>query len=239
VDAPYGSDITDNLNELSGLLLSEETLRSTLDRVATLATATIDGCGSAGVTLIEGSGVTTAAATDDFTLRIDGDQYSNSEGPCLEATSTQQIVSAEDIAGDDRWPRFARAASKHGLGSVLSMPLSVREQPMGALNLYSKTTHSFGGTARSIATLFARQASVAISNAQTYASTLALTDQLREAIKSREVIGEAKGILMAEESVSEDEAFEMLKRVSQNQNVKLREIAQRIVDKATETSDQP
>jgi transcriptional regulator with GAF, ATPase, and Fis domain len=228
----YSPEIIANLNELHGLLLSEETLQSTLDRVAELACATIDGCDSAGVTIMADSKPSTAAATDDFTLKIDHDQYANREGPCLQALSTQEVVSVQDVASDRRWPNFAAAAERDGLGSVLSLPLSVRDQPIGALNLYSKKANSFGENSRPLGTLFAGQAAVAISNSQTYSSAVHLSEQLKDAIKTREVIGEAKGILMAQEGVSEDEAFDMLKRVSQNSNVKLHDIAQKVVDKA-------
>lgn len=224
--------LIENLQELHGLLLSEETLQSTLERVARLASVTIAGCDSAGVTLLEGSKVSTAAATDEFTLKIDHDQYENREGPCLQALSTQEVVVVDDITSESRWPGFAKAATRDGLGSVLSLPLSVRDQPIGALNLYSKRVRSFAEDTRPLGRLFARQASVAISNAQIYASAVRLAEQLKEAIKTREVIGEAKGLLMAQEGVDEDEAFEMLKRVSQSQNVKVREIAQKIVDEA-------
>jgi GAF domain-containing protein len=230
-DHPYSPELIDNLNELHGLL-SEETLHSTLQRVAQLARATLDGCDAAGVTLIEDSTVSTAAATDEFTLKIDQDQYDTGEGPCLQALSTQEVVLAEDVAHDSRWPRFSAEASKEGLASVLSMPLRVRDKGVGALNLYSKTSHGFEHRSRPLAALFASQASVAISNAQTYMANLRVAEQLQEAIKSREVIGEAKGILLAREGVSEEEAFQMLVRVSQSSNVKLRDLAQKVVEEA-------
>jgi GAF domain-containing protein len=232
VNEGYSPQLIDNLNELHGLLLSEETLGSTLERVAQLACSTIEGCDSAGVTLIEKSEVKTAAATDDFALKIDRDQYENREGPCLQALSSQEVVMVENISTDTRWPNFADAAARDGLGSVLSTPLAVRDESMGALNLYSKERHSFTEQMEPVARLFASQASVATSNAQVYASALSLSEQLKDAIKTREVIGEAKGVLMAREGVSEDEAFEMLKRISQNQNLKLREIAQKVIDDA-------
>lgn len=237
VDEHYSSRIIENLHELHGLLLSEETLQSTLERVTQLACATIDDCDAAGVTILENSKASTTAATDDFTLKIDGDQYVNREGPCLHALSSQEVVVIDDISGEARWPTFTEAAAKHGLGSVLSLPLAARGQPLGALNLYSKSTNSFDEDSRSLGKLFASQASVAISNAQVYNSAIRLAEQLKKAVESRELIGEAKGIIMAQEGVTDDEAFEMLKKLSQNQNVKLRDIAQKIVENAVEASD--
>lgn len=239
MDEPYGPEFTEALNELHGLLQSDTTMRSTLQRVAELACATIRGCDASGVTIIENSDVSTAAATDELTLQIDHDQYDNGEGPCLHASTEQEIVVMPDVASDRRWPSFARAAEGHGLGSVLSIPLAVRDQPLGALNLYSRSPRAFDDNSESLGRLFGAQAAIAISNVQFYAAAARLTRQLEEAIKNREVIGEAKGILMAREGVDEDQAFEMLVRVSQNSNMKLREVAQRIVDKVVKESRRP
>jgi AmiR/NasT family two-component response regulator len=115
--------------------------------------------------------------------------------------------------------------------------LAARDQAIGALNLYSKRTNTFDDDSRSLGKLFASQASVAISNAQVYDAAIRLAEQLKKAVESREVIGEAKGILMAQEGVTDDEAFEMLKKLSQNQNVKLRDIAEKIVENAVRKPD--
>ena len=106
------------------------------------------------------------------TLKIDKDQYDTREGPCLQALASQEVVSVPNVAEDPRWPNFRDAASKEGLGSVLSLPLSVRERGAGALNLYSRSVGAFGDRSRSVALLFASQASAALSNAQVYAASL-------------------------------------------------------------------
>ncbi len=230
MDHRYSPELIENLNELHGLLLFEEKLDSVLQRVVQLTCATVPGCDSAGVTLIGKSRLSTAAATDEFTLKIDRDQYENREGPCLQAVSTADVVVVEDISQDPRWPTFAQQARKNGLGSALSLPLEVRNKTFGSLNLYSRSPASFSDESQIVGKVFATQAATAILNAYVYASALKVVDQLKEAMKTREVIGEAKGIVMAQEDVNEEEAFEMLKRISQNTNVKLREIAQKIVD---------
>jgi GAF domain-containing protein len=115
--------------------------------------------------------------------------------------------------------------------SSLSIPLQVRGETLGALNLYSKTLSAFEGTGAANADLFGEHAAVAVANAYTFANALRLSENLKEALKSRELIGEAKGILMAREGVTEDEAFEMLRRASQRANLKLRDIAQELVNK--------
>jgi len=232
LEEPYSAELIRNLNALHDLLSSEETAQEPLQRVSELALATIEGADGVGVTLVDNGNAKTTAATDDFTLKIDGDQYENGEGPCLEAYETKRTIFVKDIEADGRWPAFARAASRDGLASSMSFPISVRDKGAGALNIYARTKNAFGDKSRAVGELFASQASVALTNAQVYAASLTLAEQLREAIKSREIIGQAKGLLMAREGVSDDEAFEMLKRVSQNQNVKLRDIAQKIVDDA-------
>jgi AmiR/NasT family two-component response regulator len=102
---------------------------------------------------------------------------------------------------------------------------------LGSLNLYSKRVHGFGEASIAMGNLFSEQAAVALANAKTHASALQLTENLQEALKTREIIGEAKGILMVREDVNEDEAFQMLRRASQTTNMKLRDIAQELVDK--------
>lgn len=227
---PYSANLIQNLNHLTELLAAEEPIAETLRRVAELASKTIENCDAAGVTLVDKGKGRTAAATNDFTLKIDEAQYANEEGPCLAAFRNQEVVIVDDIETDGRWPAFAAAAARDGLASSLSLPVTVRDSGEGSLNIYSRAKGAFGQESAAVGKLFASQASVALLNAQIYAASLKLSEQLREAIKSREVIGKAKGMLIAKKGVSDDEAFEILKRVSQNENVKVRDIAQRIVD---------
>lgn len=223
-----------HLIELQSLLLSEETLESTLARVVRLACAGVQGCDAVGVTLVEDSKPTTAAATDDFALEIDQHQYDSGEGPCLDAYRTGEMHEIEDASQEKRWPGYVSRALEEGLGSSLSYPLSVRNQTLGALNIYSKKPNAFDDESRVVASQFAAQAAVTLANAQLYASTQRLVNNLTEALKSRERIGQAKGILMAQQNLSDEEAFEMLVKLSQTSNVKLREIAQKIVDRANQ-----
>ena len=223
-----------HLKELRNLLLSEETLESTLDRVARLARRGLQGCDAVGVTLVQDSKPMTAAATDDFTLEIDRHQYETGEGPCLEAYRTGKRLEIEDIDVEKRWPKFVARASKEGLQCSLSFPLTARDEALGALNIYAKSAHTFGDDSRALAGEFADQAGVTLANAQVLASTHRMAENLMEALKSRERIGQAKGILMVKQGLSDEEAFEILVKLSQTSNIKLREIAQKIVDRANE-----
>ncbi|MEA2461316.1 MAG: hypothetical protein QOH90_1493, partial [Actinomycetota bacterium] len=158
-------------------------------------------------------------------------QYGSHQGPCLDAIEHSEVVISDDVTVDERWPVFGPAVESTGVKAINSFPLSVRDETLGALNLYSRRVGGFSDDSRAVATLFSSQAAVALANAKTHQSALELTINLQEALKTREVIGEAKGILMAREGVAEDEAFQMLRRASQTTNMKLRDIAQELVHK--------
>jgi GAF domain-containing protein len=142
------------------------------------------------------------------------------------------------MAHEERWPRFNRLAADRDIPSSLSLPLVVRGSAIGALNLYSATEGNYVGLATA-AESFARQAAIVLANAQAHASAEQLNDNLKEALHTREIIGEAKGIVMERERVSEEEACDILSRVSQKTNTKLRDVAQQVVDSTQSPKDNP
>jgi len=222
-------EILHALQKLSSLLESGEVLDKTLQTVVDLSVATLPGCDSAGVTMRIQGRDTTAAASDEFTLEIDRIQYDVGDGPCLEALESGTTVRVDSFAEETRWPEFRRQTSDTTLRSAASHPLRDNGS-VGALNLYSTRERGFDETAITISQIFARQATIALRNAATDRASRRLSDQLNEALLSRDLIGQAKGILMQREGISDEEAFEMLRTASQNANVKLRVVAQRIVD---------
>ena len=222
-------EVVHALDELNELLIDAESLDITLRRVADLAVRTISGCDGAGCTLTISGQPTTSGATEEWVLEIDKDQYIAGEGPCLEALEGGKVVLCEDISTETRWPDFVARSKERGLRSVLSFPLMTKNGPHGALNVYSKSPGAFGEEQQHVGDLLAKRAAVAVMNSNTYASAIRLVEHLKEALKTLEIIGEAKGILMAQEGVSPDEAFDMLKRASQTSNLKLRDIAQGLV----------
>ncbi|MEA2476279.1 MAG: hypothetical protein QOF16_379 [Actinomycetota bacterium] len=230
-------ELVDGLQRLSALLGSDNVLEETLQTVVDLSVATLPGCDSAGVTVRAHGRDTTAAATDAYTLEIDKIQYSNDEGPCVSSLEESVVKQIDAVSEESRWPDFCKQAADKGLKSVLSLPL-INNEPLGSLNLYARTERAFDQKMVDIAQIFAKQASIALENARTYAEARLLAAQLTEALKSRDAIGQAKGILMEREGVSDDEAFEMLKTISQNANVKLRDIAQRLIDEKQRSAEQ-
>lgn len=214
---------------LSRLLLAEESLEATLSRVADLACRTLPGCEAASVTMVRADRPSTAVQTDPEVSEFDAAQYASGEGPCLEAYRTHHLVRLDLAADGGRWPEFSRAATAAGVLSVLSVPLLIGEQAVGALNLYSKTRHGFSAADEETASLYSDQAAVACANAEVYWQSYSLTEHLREALESRDVIGQAKGILMARRGCTPEAAFEALRNASQRRNVKLRDVADGVV----------
>ena len=222
--APEGGDLelAQTFAELAHTLLAEKTLPATLTKMCQLAVATIDGCDHAGVTLIEGQRLTTRGASDDVPKRVDAIQYEVNEGPCLSAIREHGAFQTDDLAEESRWPRFAqRAVEETGVRSVLSIRLSVAGDTMGAIGHFSKQTGAFDDEACAVAGIFAAHAAVALAAAKDH-------QEMEEAVRSRDVIGQAKGILMARQAITEEQAFDLLKRASQRLNIKLRDVAQAI-----------
>lgn len=220
----------DPFAELSRIVLSEESLDAILQRVATLAKKLIPLAAEVSVTLVEGAHATTAAYTGTLANDLDKTQYDLGSGPCLLAATSREVVSVPRLDRDDRWPEFTTAAKERGVRSMLSIGLPVREQIVGALNMYALEPEAFDTGSVELAEAFAAHAAVALANATLYASATQLAEQMAEAMRSRAVIEQAKGILMAQRHCTADEAFEILTQASQRANKKLRDIATAIVE---------
>lgn len=217
-------------SSLTGFVVSDNQLDVTLQRVAELATREVFGCDMAGITLLRDGRPVTAVFTDSTAPEVDTAQYETGKGPCLDASRDLVVYRIDDTANEARWPEFAAAARAAGIQSTLSLPLVVGAAGLGALNLYSYDLDAF--VEEDDATVFAAQAAVVLANSQAYWAAQALAAQLEQALASRAVIEQAKGILIATQRYSEDEAFADLRRRSQNTNRKVREIATDIVQAA-------
>jgi GAF domain-containing protein len=231
----YPDNIVHAIRDLSRLMLSEEGLDAALARVVSLAHRSIPGCGAASMTMLQDGRFTTPVTTHDDAVKVDRAQYRADAGPCVQAVLDQKVVKLDDIAGNQRWPEFTEAATAVGYASSLSLPMAVEGEPVGALNLYGTTTEAFSNTDEQTALLFAEQAGVAALTAERYWKTYNVVQQLEEALRSRDVIGQAKGVLMAQRKITADDAFDLLRRASQHRNVKLRDLA----DEVASTGDLP
>lgn len=226
------SDLAKSLTALSRFVLSEQSLQESLQRVAELSVRAVYGADGAGVTWVMEDKPVTVTAAGDFVRRIDEIQYALDEGPCLQAYATQELVLTEDLEREQRWPRFTPAALRHGLRGLVASPLTVRGTRLGALNVYALQARVFDETAAETAALFAEQASVVLANAEAFTRAQSAAANLGQALISRSVIDMAKGIVMGRDHCGPEEAFDRLRRMSQTQNRKLREIAQEMVDAA-------
>jgi GAF domain-containing protein len=218
-------ELAQTFADVARVLVAEDDVEATLKKIATLALETIDGCHHAGVSLVQGRKISTPAASDDVPGQVDAIQYETDQGPCLDAIREHETFRIDDLAVEDRWPEFSkRAAEDTGVASMLSFRLFAEEDTLGALNLYSKQRGAFDDEALAVGSVFATHAAVALAGAQH-------DEQMQKALQTRDVIGQAKGILMAQQDVSADEAFDILRRASQRMNIKLRELAERVASR--------
>jgi GAF domain-containing protein len=227
------SPLTSSLVALSRFFVGDGTLEETLSRVADLTIEAIPPADLVGITLPVDGRKRTAIFTDPAAPEIDQAQYDSGEGPCLAAFEEIRITMVESTLQDGKWPAFRQAAIAHGVRSTMAVPLVVDKLCIGALNLYSRRERAFGEADTETAMLFGSQAAIVLANAQAYWDARKLTVRLGDAMDTRAVIEQAKGILMGIHRCDADEAFQLLVQASQRENVKLRTIAQRLVDNTT------
>lgn len=215
------------LAEVARSLAGESSLESTLQRIVDQAVRTVHGAEYASVSLVRARReVRTMVATDDVGWRVDEIQYDLGEGPCLDAIWEAESVLVNDLAATDRWPQFSARAAEAGVCSILAFRLFVHEDRIGALNLYASTPHSFTDACPHLGAVFAAHAAVAWDHARK-------VEGLRAANDTRTLIGQAQGILMSERKITADVAFDLLRETSQRRNVKIRDLAQGVVDVGT------
>lgn len=215
---------------LRRFLAGDDDLVAMHTKIALIATETVPGCDVASVTMLRAGKPTTPAFTGKTAKLLDEVQYKVGDGPCLAAIRHRGLEHVS-TASDDRWPPFVAAAVEQGVLATMSVPLGNDETVVGALNLYSETATEYDDAARGAACAFADQLGVAVARATLLAESFELAHQLQQAMESRAVIEQAKGILMAAQRCSPDDAFAILVRASQNQNRKLRAIAAEIVER--------
>ncbi|HEY2205495.1 MAG TPA: GAF and ANTAR domain-containing protein, partial [Pseudonocardia sp.] len=161
--------------------------------------------------------------------QLDEQQYEHGLGPCSEALLTGEVIDAPDLSLETRWNSYPVIAMGHGILAVHSVPLLVKDKPVGVLNLYADHRHAFGTRERQLAQLLAGQATIAVVAALRRYDEISLTDHLRTALASRSVIDQAIGIVMGQRRCSATEAFAMLPTISQRRHLKLRVVAADLV----------
>jgi GAF domain-containing protein len=187
------------------------------------------GGASCGIVLRVGGLPSVIACSDELAARVEKIQQVVLDGPCLSAMRTGRVASVEDTAQRGRWAEFAARAVAAGVGSSLSVPLTVGDRPVGALNLYAPGAGAFGETRLRRARGVAGAVSGVLALAASRAEQARQVGDLRAALGARAVIDQAIGVVMAQQRCTTDEAFDILRRASQRRNVKLRDVAADIV----------
>ncbi len=223
-------DAVASLSELVRALAEDESVPDTMQSILKLALRSVPGCHGASVTMIDEEGKpATIAATDEDTYELDRRQNALRDGPCLDAARRQQVNRWNHWEAEQRWPEFTEIATEMGLRSYLSAGLGWAGRPLGALNLSSRDSDGFSELDEGILALFTSPAAAVIVVAGRYAEARDLAAQLEQALRSRAVIDQAIGIVMAESRCDADQAFGTLRRASNNRNMKLRDLATEIV----------
>lgn len=234
-DIPLADELAGVFARMSGLLLSEDTVATSLDLLGALAHETVAGSCGAGVSLIEAGRRTSAGSTDERVREADALQYELDEGPCLAATATRELVVIEDLERERRWPRWSAAVRPLGLRAALSTPLVAGNDTLGAIKVYADRPRAFDDRSRQLLVLFSAQASLLVANMQTAERARRLSEGMRQAVRSRDLVGVAKGVLMGRHGIDEDASLRMLMGRSQQKGVPLAEAARTVVDSAGRT----
>jgi hypothetical protein len=213
-------ELATRLGVMARELEAEDDTEAMLRRIVTDAVALIPGADEGSISVvIARSRVTSQAPSGELPQRVDHLQEEVGEGPCLDAAYQHQTVRVPDMEVETRWPNFARrAADEAGVRSMLSFQLYVEGDNLGALNLYAKSPNAFADESEAVGLIFAAHAAVAFAGQRK-------EDQLRRGIDSRDLIGQAKGILMERHKIDNDTAFRVLAKFSQDHNIRLQELA--------------
>ena len=217
---------------LADLRLKNHSLESALQQVADLAKASVPGASEVSVSLVSKDKADTVVTTGQLAVDLDERQYERGYGPCLDAARTGQVMRIEDARTEPRWGDYTQTAVEHGVLSSVSVPITVQETPAvsAALNIYGTEAHAFAQEdVRTLGTL-ADHAESMLENKYAHHLGQQLVQQLAQALATRPVIDQAKGILMRDRGCTAHEAFDLLMFASRRSNRKLRDIAQDIVD---------
>lgn len=213
-ELPLAEELGRVYAQMSGFVLSEKTIEISLHLVTSLALETFDGSIGAGVTLIDGDGrKTSAGATNELVAEADDLQYRLNEGPCLTACGQLALVRMDDVQTDSRWPRWREAAQDLGVRSTLSAPLVFQGRALGAVKVYGREAGCFDERSDVLLGRFADQAAILLTNVSGLSGVDSqdqadrLSDRLRQALRARNSIALASGILMERHGVSEEAAF--------------------------------
>ena len=224
-DAGPTHDLADVMSRTARRLQEQHgDVEATLQAITATAVEVVPHAEECSISYVVGrSTIEPRASTSDLPRSLDALQEQVEQGPCMDAIREQEVVRVDDVGAEDRWPEFTRRAAGLGVGSMMCFRLFVEGDRLGALNLYSRTPGAFDDESEDIGHMFAAHAAVAVAGAEH-------EENLRAGMDNRDVIGQAKGILMERHRLTADQAFGVLARVSQEMNRKLVDIARELTD---------
>jgi len=219
------SAFTQSIAEAARTLNQPRSLDETLQTIVEVACNSVPGFDQVGIATLhkKKDRVKTRAFTGDLVLRLDEIQYGLREGPCSAALQGTEAVSVSSLRVEHRWPRYVPQARAVGVRSQMAVKLHLDQYALGGINFYSTICDDVSHDAQALARLFASHAAIALGHAHE-------RENLNQALQTRKVIGEAIGILMERHTMNEDRAFDFLVRASSHTNIKVRDIAQELVD---------
>lgn len=226
----HATEIAAALTEAAQSINSHRSLDHTLDAIVRAAQQTVPGFDHVGISVVHGSGkgtgnggrIETRAGTGSLVWEVDELQYKLHEGPCYDAITNGGVTVMEDVSTEHRWPQYVVEVARLGLRAQMGLQLYTADGTLGGLNFYA-LERGVDPDAIQLAELFAAHAAIALGHARH-------EHQLKESVASRQAIGTAVGIIMERYRISESRAFQFLVRASSTSNIKLREIAQEVVD---------
>jgi GAF domain-containing protein len=218
------SEFAQSIAEAARTVNQPRTLDDTLQTIVEVACNSVPGFDQVGISTLQKEGeVKTRACIGDLVRRLDEIQYGLGEGPCAEALRGIDVVSVSSLRHEQRWPHYVPQARAMGVRSQLAVKLYLDQGTLGGINFYSTISDDVTPDAQALARLFATHSAIALGHAHERAN-------LNEALQSRKIIGQAIGIIMERYDMNEDRAFAFLVRASSHANIKLRAIAQELVD---------
>lgn len=227
---PDSYPMTKSVRQFTAIHSDDEVIDGALRLAATLARAVVGGADGVSVSLRRRGKLETVAATDQTISAMDATQYDTGEGPCVDASIHGHWFHAESLGEETRWPSFTPRARALGIQAILSSPLLVQNRPVGALNIYSRTSGAFTQVAQELAAIFAFETSAILNEAETDVIDDHLSVRFLGALRAREVIAQAQGVLMERDGLAEHDAYTALRRLSLENGRPLQERAEHIVD---------
>lgn len=221
---PRNYDLARRMAELARAAAAPRSVDDVLSDVTATAKELIPGTDTSGVLLVgKGGKFQSVAGTDDLPHQLDELQMTFNEGPCVEAALDELIVRTDDFRSEKRWPKYSAAAVEIGVLSGLSFKLYTADRTAGALNLFAFKPNAFDAEDETTGVVLAAHAAAAILASRH-------GEQLESAVSTRDRIGQAKGIIMERFGIDDVQAFDMLRRLSQDSNTRLIDVAQRVID---------